>query len=326
MKAYAFVAWDRVEGIYVGSDGNFPKFEVNFGGGKRIIKSNQGSDLYNFWQNGPVEFLVNPKNPKDFYLVHFVDLFMLPIFGIGFGGFFLIGFFFFLPDVPTFENKTNILSSKLPRFFLALNITSLLSLFYSRSFTIIYFFLAYFDPQTYFDKASRLPLVYVLEFILVHSGLFMVVLPEMMKHKGKLASSFSFLFLAMLYLMFVVGMGGKNLNFAFNIYAGVVFSRLVMHFENDPRARSTSLQLSGIGAFLFLFTIFIACIAPIPIMGMTPELESDISNSLNLGSVSVNNLLFCGGLYYLLIFLFELKLIFGKKKENQIDLRQSKRR
>jgi hypothetical protein len=317
MKGYSILAHDRVEGHFQSYSDKAPIFEYSYQNVKKTYQA-PGSDLYSFSGWDTVTLIINPDQPSDVFMYHYVDFLLLPLFGLGFGGFFMI--FFFLTLKPSLHSQLAkvIEVSAPPRPHKFAYLFSLINLTASRLITIYYFICGFFFPFRHPEATQVLPWIYILEFFMCHSGVMMVAIPNSLKKQGKLAYHFSFMALTCLYLLFVLMIGHNNLSTVLQIYLGVVMNRFIMHFDENETAKDNSMAISGISGILFLGTI-VLCAVPsfIPEGALTQEVTAKLfAGFRSRSSVDPYRLIFGGTIYFILLFICELSILRKSKTKS----------
>ena len=314
-KTYAILTHDRVEASFKSYEGkNAPVFEYEY---KKVKQTYQGpgSDLFNYSSWDTETLIIDPENPQHVFMYHYVDFLILPLFGLGFGGFWLMGFFWTLGPNPN-PQPSKVEEKELPhqphKF---AHLFAMLNLSVSRLLTIYYFFCGFFFPYRHEEVTRVLPWIYVLEFFMCHSGVMMVAIPNSLRSKGKFIYHASFVGLTLLYLLFVMMIGGNNLAAILQIYLGVVINRFIMHFDENEEAKGMAMGFSGIAAILFLLTIAIsASFSFIPEGGITPTVSAELfADFRKHSSADAYRLVFGGMVYFTLLFLCEFSIL---RKQN----------
>ncbi len=311
--AYAIFAHDRVEGRFLRyENNNAPVFEYEYRY-KNVKQTYQGpgSDLFNYSSWDTETLIIDPENPKHVFMYHYVDFLILPLFGLGFGGFWLIGFFLTLAPDPNPKAKSIERRVSPPKPHKFAHLFAMINLSVSRLLTIYYFICGFFLPYRHEEVTKVLPWIYLLEFFMSHSGVMMVAIPGSLRSKGKFAYHASFVGLTLVYLLFVMGIGRNNLAAVLQIYLGVVINRFMMHFDENIEAKKTSMGLSAIAAVLFMITICLSVIPSfIPQGGLTPEVSAELfAGFRNHSSVDPYRLVFGGMFYFILLFICEFSLL-----------------
>ena len=136
---------------------------------------------------------------------------------------------------------------------------SLVPIIAQRLFVIGIFFFALIDPHL-FPKWTRIaPLLFCFEFIMMHSGMFMVLLPAAANAKGnRFAGLVVFFVLALIYMLFAFGFsrGGKEPQVLY-VFAGVTLNRF-LDFLNHAKKAPIMTGISAVSALLWLPLIFIS--------------------------------------------------------------------